>query len=159
MRPPKQLWRFQWDHGSRFGGFNETAEAASAVSMTLRNPFKKILTTLFSHRKVVFSTKLCKTKFGFRGLNETAEADSAVSMRPRKQIQQSQWGRRSGFSGFNETANGDSAVSMRPRNPFWHRGSPCKNKYWLSIPLKGFYRKNKYILKHYIIIVTRKRKC
>jgi hypothetical protein len=60
--------------------------------------------TLFLHRKVVFSTKLCLKKFGFLGLNETAkagsagglnetaeaDADSVVSMRVWKQIQWSQ---------------------------------------------------------------------
>jgi hypothetical protein len=66
---------------SEFRCINETAEAASAVSMRPQNPLKNS-TTLFLHRKVVFSAKL--------RLAETAEADSAVSMRPRKRIQRSQ---------------------------------------------------------------------
>jgi hypothetical protein len=45
MRPRKWLRRLQWDRGSGSGGFNETAES-----------IKKISTTIFVHRKVVFST-------------------------------------------------------------------------------------------------------
>jgi hypothetical protein len=125
MRPQKRLPLFQWDRGI----------------------LKKTSTTLFLHRKVVFSTKL-----------RLKSLASAVSMRPRKQIRRSQRNRGSRFSGLNETAEADSAVSMRPRNPLWHGGSPCENEYWLSIPLKGYYSKNKYIRKHYILIVARKRK-
>jgi hypothetical protein len=77
------------------------------------------------------------------------KADSAFSMRPRKWIQRYQWDRRSGFSGLNKTVEAETVVSMRPLNPLWHRGSPRQNEYWLSIPLKGYYSKNKYIRKHY----------
>jgi hypothetical protein len=69
-------------------------------------------------------------------------------MRPRKRIQRCQWDCGSRFSG-----------SMRPQNPLWHRGSPQENEYRLSLPLKGYYSKNKYIQKHNILIVARKRKC
>jgi hypothetical protein len=131
MRPRKRIPGFQWGRGSGFGGFNKTEESS------YRGILNKISTTLFLHRKVVFSTKLRKKKFGFRGLVETVEADLAVSMRPRKRIQRSQWDRGSWFSCVNEAAEADSAVSMRPQNPLWHRGSPFENEYRLSIPLKG----------------------
>jgi hypothetical protein len=78
-------------------------------------------------------------------------------MRLRKQIRRFQWDRGSRFSGLNETAEAASTVSIRSPNPFWHRGSLLKNEYLLSIPLKGYYNKNIYICKHYILIVTRKR--
>jgi hypothetical protein len=44
-----------------------------------------------------------------------------------------------------------SAVSYRPPNPLWHRGSLRESENWLSVPLKGYYSKNKYICKHYIL--------
>jgi hypothetical protein len=34
MRPRKRILRFQWDRGSRFGGFIESAEVASTVPMS-----------------------------------------------------------------------------------------------------------------------------
>jgi hypothetical protein len=34
-----------------------------------------------------------------------------------------------------------------------------ENEYWLSVPLKGYYSKNKYICKYYILTAIRKRKC
>jgi hypothetical protein len=161
MRP-----RFQWGRRSGFGGFNETAEVASMRQQKQLRQLQwdrrfhiKISKPLYSHRKIVFSTKLCLKMFGFCCLNETTEVVSVVSMKPRKQIQRCQWDHVSGFCGVNETMEVDSAVSMRPRNPLWHCGSPCENEYWLLIPLKGYYSKNKYILKHYILIVTRKCKC
>jgi hypothetical protein len=66
--------------------------------------------------------------------------------------------RGSEFSDLTETAEAASTVSMSPPNPLWHRGSLRENNYWLSIPIKVYYSKNKYIRKHYIIIVTRKLK-
>jgi hypothetical protein len=66
-----------------------------------------------------FQHKTMLKKFGFWGLNEASEADSVVS-----------------------------ADAMRPRNHLWHRGSLRKTDYWLSISLKGYYTKNKYIHKH-----------
>jgi hypothetical protein len=146
MRPWKWHRHLQWDCGSGFGSFNETKES-----------IQKNFNNIFLYRKVVFSKNLCLKKFGFRGINETVEADLAVSMKPRKWIQWSQRDRGSRFSGVNETAEVDSAVSLW--NPLWHSRSPCENEYWLSIPLKGYYSKNKYIQKHYIHIVTRRQKC
>jgi hypothetical protein len=65
MRPRKRLPRLHWDRGIH----------------------KKLQSHNFFLRKVVFRTKLCFKKFGFRGLNETIEADLAASMTPRKHIQ------------------------------------------------------------------------
>jgi hypothetical protein len=70
MRTQKRIWQFQWDSGSGFGNFIETAAAASAFSMKPHNSFFL--------RKVVFNTKLHLQKFGFCSLNEIAKADSAV---------------------------------------------------------------------------------
>jgi hypothetical protein len=33
------------------------------------------------------------------------------------------------------------------------RGSLREKDYWSSIPLKGYYSKNKYVCKHYLLIV------
>jgi hypothetical protein len=151
MRPHKVLPQFQWDRGSWFGGFIETTDVAFVVSMRTwmrpRNPLKNFSNIIFP-QKGSFHHKLCFKKFCFRGLNETAEAYSPVSMRPGKRIQRYQWVRGSRFSGLNETAEVASAISMRPQNPLWHSRIPCKNEYRLSIPLKGYYSKNKHIRKH-----------
>jgi hypothetical protein len=133
MKPWKQLQRLQWDCGGGFGGFNETGESLKKFPQHYLYPER-----WFSAQNYVLKSLA-----------------SAVSMRPQKRIRRSQLNRRSGFSSVNETAEADSAVSMRPRNPWWHSGSPCEKGYWFSIPLKGYYSKNKYIMKHYIILVTR----
>jgi hypothetical protein len=67
LTPRKHLQQSDRDHGSSFSGLIETAEA-----------LKKISTTFFIHRKVVFCTKLLLKTFGFCGLIETAEAASAA---------------------------------------------------------------------------------
>jgi hypothetical protein len=54
--------------------------------------------------------------------------------------------RGSGFSSLIETAE----AFITPRKP-------SRNEYWLSVPLKGYYSKNKYICKHYILTAIRKR--
>jgi hypothetical protein len=166
MRPQKTLQQFQWCRISGFGVSNETSEEASAASMRPpkrlwrfqwdRGIHKKFQQHYFT-QKGSFQHKTMSKKVWLR-LNETAEADSEVSMKPPKRIRRPQWDHWSGISGVNETAEADSAVSMRPRNTLWHCGRPCENEYWLSIPLKGYYSKNKYMLKHYVLIVTRKRK-
>jgi hypothetical protein len=56
--------------------------------------------------------------------------------------------RRSCFSGLIETAE----AFFTPRKP-------SRNEYWLSVPLKGYYSKNKYICKRYIRTAIRKRTC
>jgi hypothetical protein len=146
--------QFQWDRGSSFGGFIETAEAAIVVSMRMwmrpRNPLKIPSATLFFLRKVVFIIKLCLKKFCFCGLIETAEAYSAVSMRSGTRIQRYQWVHGSGFSGLNETAEAASANSMRPRNPLWHSRIPCKNEfsfqpYSWHCPFKYYMVHHKYM--------------
>jgi hypothetical protein len=43
-------------------------------------------------------------------------------------------------------------------HPVGHGRSLCKNDYWLSIPLKGYYSKIKYICQHYTLIVSGKSK-
>jgi hypothetical protein len=89
---------------------------------------------------------------GFRGINVTSEVDSAVSMRPQHpyknfniiifhqkgSFQHKTMTEKFGVSihkGLNETAES----FMSPQKP-------SQNEYWLSIPLKGLYSKNKYIL-------------
>jgi hypothetical protein len=111
MRPRKTLPRFQWDHGSGFGSFNETVEAASAVLMRSLNPLKNF-------NKIIFTQK-CSFQ------NKTSSKKVCLL--------RSLWDRGSGFGSLNETAEAGSAVSMRPRNPLWHSGRPCENEYWLSI--------------------------
>jgi hypothetical protein len=81
-----------------FRGFNDTAEANSAVSMTPRkglpwfqcdpevasvvsmrppNPYKNF-NIIFFRQIGSFQHKTMSEKFFFRGFNDTAEADSAV---------------------------------------------------------------------------------
>jgi hypothetical protein len=136
MRPQKRVPQFQWDKQLRQYQWDCRI-------------LKKISTTLFIHRQVVFSTKLrqkarqirdkrlkllasaVSTRPGERlcGFNETSEADFTVSMRPRKWIWRSQWDCGSGFSGLNETVEADSAVSMRLQKRIqqsqWDRGILC----------------------------------
>jgi hypothetical protein len=146
MRLRKRIQRSQCYGGSSFGSFNETAEAASVVSMRQWNPLKSFNNIIFPQKgsyqhktmsKIVwiprsqwdhrsrFSGFNETTRSGLRGLNETAESDSAVSMRPqeadsevsmrpRKQIQQFQWDHR-----------------KRTQRSQWDRGSLYKNYYWL----------------------------
>jgi hypothetical protein len=95
---------------------------------------KKIYTTLFIHRKKVFCTKLLLKKFWLPRSDETAEATSAV---------------------WYTVDHGSCFRCLRPPNTLWPRGSLCENEYWLSVPLKGYYSKNKYICKHCILTATR----
>jgi hypothetical protein len=122
-----QTQRSQWDRGIGSRSLNETAESDPAVSMRPRDPTWKFLSR--------FPWSQWDRGIGFRGLNETRGSVPAVSMWPRVRFPRSQW---------------DRGNFMTPRNPY-------KNEYWFSLPLKGNHRKNQYICKHCIPIVTRKR--
>jgi hypothetical protein len=87
--------------------------------------------------------------FGSSGLNETAGSDSKNYVKKIIFLNE--------IHCLLEAAGSDPAVSLRPRELYETAGIFLKNEYWLSFPLKGNHRKNKYICKHYIPTVIKKR--
>jgi hypothetical protein len=96
---------------------------------------------------------------------------SAVSYRQPKPLLRSDRDRGSGFGGLIETEESLKKFQhhiergscfrglIETAESLWHRGSFRENEYWLSVPLKGYYSKNKYIYKHFIRTALRKGTC